>query len=112
MIAQYLCGIRSLEAGYKTFAINPQPATFHQASITVPTVAGMVGSSWKISNGTFDWTISIPKATKAYVTLPATDMSRVMVNGKPMKQAITAQTGGKSVVLFGAGKYHIVCKTN
>lgn len=112
VIAQYLCGIRPLEAGYKTFAINPQPATFHQASITVPTVAGMIGSSWKISNGTFDWIISIPKATKAYVTLPTTDMSCVMVNGKPMRQPVTAKTGGKSVALFGAGKYHIVCKTN
>ncbi|NLI35099.1 MAG: glycoside hydrolase [Bacteroidales bacterium] len=112
VIAQYLCGIRPLEAGYKTFAINPQSATFHQASITVPTVAGIIGSSWKISNGIVDWTISVPKGTKAYVTLPATDMSRVTVNGKPMKQTITTQIEGKSVALFCAGKYHIVCKTN
>ena len=113
VLAQYLCGIQPLEAGYKTFAINPQPATFHKASITMPTVAGMIGSSWEISNETVDWNVSIPKGTKAYITLPTSDINQVTVNGKPMKQKVTSQTGDKLITLFEAGKYHIIiCKTN
>ena len=111
VIAQSLCGIRPLEAGYKSFAIDPQPATFRQAAITVPTIAGTIASSWKYSDNSVDWSITVPKGTKAYVTLPTADTSKITVNGKRMKQTVTTREDGKAQALFEAGKYQLSCKT-
>jgi hypothetical protein len=113
VIAQSLCGIRPLEAGYKSFAIDPQPAIFRQAAITVPTVAGMISSSWKYSDTDISWSISVPKGTHAYVTLPTTDISKITVNGKRMKQTVAMrQEDGKMQALFGAGNYQLFCRVN
>lgn len=60
VIAQELCGIRPLEAGWKSLEIKPQPAGMESCSISFPTVAGTVSSSWD----TQKWVITVPVKAK------------------------------------------------
>lgn len=47
VIAEQVCGIRPLEAGYKRFAVAPACSLMPRASISVPTVAGDIRVSWR-----------------------------------------------------------------
>ena len=82
VIAEYLCGIAPLEAAYKTFLIEPCPATFASAAISVPTVQGLIGSSFKNSSEGFTMKVNIPKGTTAIVRLPEDASAMVGINGK------------------------------
>lgn len=82
VIAQYLCGIYPLEAGYKVFKIEPVPASFRTASIGVPTVAGMIKSEFTSSDKEFKLKVSVPQGTEAVVYLPVNKEQSIKVNGK------------------------------
>lgn len=70
VIAQELCGIRPLKPGWALFEIAPQPVRFKTCSISVPTVKGVVSSSWS-ADGNF-WKVTVPKGTKAVIRNPWT----------------------------------------
>ena len=82
VIARHLCGIAPLEPGYGTFLIEPHPASFTSASISVPTVRGMIRSSFEDAPDGFTLNISVPAGTTAIVRLPGTNDTPVAVNGK------------------------------
>lgn len=82
VISQYLCGIEPLEAGYSLFKIEPDPASFKTASITVPSIAGNITSAFTVDENTFTLKISVPAKTRAIVYLPFSDREKVTLNGK------------------------------
>ncbi|WP_406826901.1 alpha-L-rhamnosidase C-terminal domain-containing protein [Pedobacter sp. KACC 23697] len=78
VIAQYLFGIRPLEAGYKTFLIEPDPANLRTGTLNVPTVKGMINTSFENNMNGFKLQVTVPPATTAIVRLPAG--AKVFVN--------------------------------
>ena len=60
VISQYLFGIKPLEAGYKTFLVAPDPVYFSSASISIPTIQGMVRSSFEKTDDGFTMKLSVP----------------------------------------------------
>jgi hypothetical protein len=83
VIAHYLFGIKPLEAGYKTWLIEPNPASFTSGTLNVPTVRGMVGSSFKNDASGFALTVTVPKETTTIVRLP--QGSTIHVNNKVLE---------------------------
>jgi len=70
VIAQELCGIRPVKAGWTVFEIAPKPVCFEWCRISVPTVKGMVSSNWKADGSS--WTVTVPEGSKAIIRNPWT----------------------------------------
>jgi hypothetical protein len=94
VIAQYLCGIYPLEAGYRVFKVAPDPASFQTAAIEIPSVAGIIRSEFVSTESEFVLKLSIPPHTEAVIYLPVADEKEVWVNDAPVK----------------AGKYQVEAK--
>ena len=107
VIAQYQCGIYPLEAGYKSFTIHPQPASLKYTDISVPTVKGMIFSSWKIIDGNMDWQLSVPKGTTAHVSLLTDNDNKVKIDGMPLNKQTFKHIDGHIEVLLSEGS-HII----
>jgi hypothetical protein len=100
VIGRYVCGVYPLEAGYKSFKIEPNPV-FGHASITVPSIAGNITSEFTDFGSEFLLNISIPENTNATVVLPERNFKKILVNGKKLKGEI------KKTLQLPAGSYSI-----
>ena len=112
VISQYLCGLYPLEPAWKTFKIEPTPASFKNASIAFQTVSGEVKSSFKVDGKKFYMEISVPKSTSAVLYLPTfTKGKQVKVNGSTDLTKFTNKTKfqnpKKQSLLLPAGEYKI-----
>ena len=87
VVGEYLCGIRPLEAGYRRFAVDPQPAGLRQAAISFPTVAGTIASAWKVDERMTDWTLTVPDGTEAIIYVSEDDW---------IEEAVPAEAGAAS----------------
>lgn len=86
--------------GYKHSILRPQPGdSLTHATATLQTLYGGLASQWKRTNGTFEWTVTVPANTTATVHLPAKDSSKIMMDGKTVDGLVHE---------VGAGKYHFV----
>ena len=115
VISKHLCGIYPMEAGYKTFRINPEPASFGKAFIKVPTVAGEIASGFVNSEGSFMLIFDVPEGTKAVVNLPEVDENKILVNSEKIKNKqinnrLEWQVEGKTTYVFEKGEYIIFIK--
>lgn len=111
VISQYLCGIYPLEAGWKTFKIEPYPAGFKRASIEIPSIAGTVKSAFKIDGGEFILNVSVPQGTQAVVYMPEfTKGKSLSVNGSEDLDKFSSgkfKHASKATLLLPAGEYKI-----
>ena len=112
VIARHLCGIAPLEAGYQTFLIEPHPASFTTADITIPTVKGMIRSSFENTTDSFILKVEIPEGTNAIIRLQADIAGTLEVNGKPLsvkQQDVHPKWLKEGMVAFSLeqGKYMI-----
>lgn len=112
VIAQKLCGISPLEAGFKTFLIEPSPASFESASISVPTIRGLIKSAFKNNTDGFVMNIDVPNGTTAIVRLPASSSAEIKIGGHlPTAAQLTTepqwQREGYTAVKLDAGSYTI-----
>lgn len=83
VISQYICGIEPLEAGYKTFKIEPEPTlVLDSVSISVPTILGHIRTEFHCSEDKFTLKVSVPENSKAIVYLPK-KYTNIMINNKP-----------------------------
>jgi len=64
VIAQYLMGVSPTNAGWERFKVSPQLVTFNKASITIPTVKGLVSVSFRKKNGVARFKIVVPEGTE------------------------------------------------
>lgn len=97
--------------GFKHIILRPQPVgdlSFVAASHKC--LHGMVRSAWRIENGVFRWSVTVPANTTATVFVPTTDVVAVTEGGKPAEKAeglrfVRAES--KAVVYeVAAGDYH------
>ena len=99
VIAENICGVRPTVPGWKEFEICPYPV-ISECSITIPSVAGMISSSFKDNEEAFVMNVSIPKGTTATVVVPQQEYSSITLGGKPVGRQMTLKEG----------EYEIVCR--
>ncbi|MFF5384259.1 alpha-L-rhamnosidase C-terminal domain-containing protein [Pedobacter suwonensis] len=110
VISAYLFGIRPLDAGYKTFLVEPDPANLRTGTLNVPTVRGMIKTSFENNANEFKLQLTVPLGTTAIIRLPAG--SQVFVNIKPIEtkeletEGLTKKTNTITFKL-SPGKYKI-----
>lgn len=115
VISQYLCGVEPLEPAYKVFKVEPDPASFKTASISIPTVAGTVRSEFENNQDDFILRVMVPHKTHAVVCLPLQAARTVLINGKkPTKSHVELtpeyRKDHKLCYQLPAGEYTIVTK--
>lgn len=115
VISQYLCGVEPLEPAYKVFKIEPDPASFKTASISIPTVSGTVRSEFENNPDGFILKVTVPSKTKAVVYLPLSAAETALINGKkPAKSYVDVASeyrrDRKLCYQLPAGEYTIQVK--
>ena len=124
VIGQYLCGIYPLEAGYKRFTVDPQPAGLKETALSFPTVAGTIASAWTCDEAGMDWHLTVPEGTEAVVYVPSdarvevvpegTQPDGAAVSGKPVDAWITDPSlarPGRKAFRCGPGEHHLLVRT-
>lgn len=111
VISQYLFGIKPLEAGYKTFLIEPNPASFTTGALSVPTIKGIISTSFENTSDNFVMKVTIPKETIAILRLP--EGAVISVNKKLVLVEQTdidknCQKAGFTAIKLTFGEYIIV----
>jgi alpha-L-rhamnosidase len=85
-----LVGLNPVEEfpGYKHFMIKPRPGeglTWVKGSYQ--SIYGTIVCDWKIEQGQFNLNLTVPPNTTATIYLPASEISAVFENGKPVTQS-------------------------
>jgi alpha-L-rhamnosidase len=96
--------------GYKNIIFKPQPAKdISFASYSNETPYGQAGISWKKENGKFIMKVNIPVGSTAMVYVPASAISKVTENGKPVgkEKSVTfvRMEKGYAVLQVSSGSY-------
>jgi len=106
LLPQKVLGIEPVSAGWKTFAVKPNPCDLKWAKGIVPTPFGAISVDWKVDDqGTFNLYVVVPENTSAEIAVPTTDPQKVSVNGKPVSNF--RSENGKVVFQAVPGKYEI-----
>jgi len=86
--------------------VKPNPCDLKWAKGIVPTAYGNIAVNWrKAGNGNFSLYVLVPEKTTAEIAVPATDASKVTVNGKPV--GIYKIESGKVLFKASPGEYEI-----
>lgn len=79
-----VAGIKPLKAGYKEILIAPVPGgPLTSAAASYESPYGKVISSWKIVNGVFELTTTVPPNTTAKIVIPTNTSENLYWDGKP-----------------------------
>ena len=74
---------------------------------------GAIASEWRVEDGQFRLTVTIPANTNATVYVPCPEPAGVSEGGQPLEQAagvhLIGQEDGYSVVAVGSGTYSFTC---
>jgi len=103
--------------GYKHIIIRPRPGgDLSSASANHHSMYGKIESSWKIDDGKFNLSVTIPPNTTATVILPDAHVDEVLESGKFLNSAKGIgnyfQEENAFRIEVGSGKYHFSCKQN
>ncbi len=102
VISQELMGISPVEPGWSLYSVDPQIVVFNNASITVPTVKGKVGYSFKKKGDAVVHSLDVPHGSCALFYLPenASFKEAKYICSKP-----EYQKSGKVCLLLPEGRY-------
>lgn len=110
-----LAGIRPepVSPGFARFIIAPEPVgEVTWARGEYESIRGRIASSWKIADGRFRLSVTIPPNTTATVFVPASQPEDVKESGRAAAQAAGVQfvrrENGRAVFEVGAGRYEFV----
>ena len=92
--AQYVCGVSPIRAGFQKFSVLPQPGDVSWASLSFPTVRGVIESSYEDKGNTFIQKVTVPEGTTAIIGVPYPDAQEVVINGKSVWAAGRYVTSG------------------
>lgn len=85
--------------GYKHILIQPRPGGgFTSVTASHDSPYGKVGSSWTLTDGKFDLSVTVPPNTRATIRLPKAQVSSISESG-------ARQDGSDVVVDVGSGTY-------
>jgi hypothetical protein len=102
-----VCGLDTLEPGYKHVVIAPQPGGgLTHALAALDTPYGKTVSAWQLTDNDFRMQVTVPANAKATVHIPATALAQVTESGKPLASAKVE--GNAVVVVIGSGTYEFV----
>ena len=106
-----------LGAGYKQSSVKPTiGGQLTQAGAHLQTYYGVLGSNWKIENGTLVLEVEIPANTSATIHVPATKVDGVKEGGVPLANGpdlrIVGASDGYVSVKVGSGKYRFESPIN
>lgn len=79
--AQYICGIRPLEAAYRTVGILPHPAGLSHAKASTLTPVGTVESSFERSANVFTLNVRMPLEAQGVIGAPKEGVREVKIDG-------------------------------
>ena len=101
--------------GFKRFVIKPNVVgDLTAARASYESVRGRIVSDWKVVNGRFELTVTIPANTTATVCLPACGADSVREGGKPIAKAdgvkFVRVEGGRPVFEVGSGTYRFTAQ--
>jgi alpha-L-rhamnosidase len=102
--------------GYKHFIIRPRPGGgISSAEANHHSMYGTIESSWKIEDGKFNLSVTIPPNTTATVVLPDAQADKVSESGKSLKDAKGIlnyfQEENAVKIEVGSGKYRFEFKS-
>ena len=109
VIAENVCGVRPLEAGWKSFEVCPDPV-IPECDILIPSVQGKIHSAFVDTPDEFTLKLSVPAGTKAVVKVPAKPSGEILVNGKTVNMVI--QVDDEPGLLSTVSKTIADCKAN
>ena len=97
VIAENICGVRPTVPGWKEFEICPYPV-IAECSITIPSVAGKISSSFKDGKESFIMNVIVPKGTTATVRVPQQEYSSISLDGKPAEKQMELKEGEHEII--------------
>ncbi len=112
-----LAGIRTdkTDVGFKKIIFKPSlPAELDSVNASYKSMHGLIKSSWKKSNGVFEWDITVPANTSATVYIPAASLNEIKESGKDISATEGIQEikwdNDKAMIKIGSGTYHFTAK--
>ena len=100
VIAENICGVRPVEPGWSRFEIYPYPV-ISECAIEIPTVKGMVKSSFSDTDRAFSMSVTVPDDTECILRFPQTKYKYTRINGKKSKDS--------DIISLPPGNYEIIC---
>jgi alpha-L-rhamnosidase len=107
-----LAGIRTdkTEVGFKKIIMKPSlPDELQFVNATYKSAYGLIKSSWKKNNKTFEWNMTIPANSSATIYIPAATVNDVLESGKNISGAEGVQLvkweKGVAVITVASGDY-------
>lgn len=107
-----IAGLKPLaeHPGWQEFVIAPEPGgglTHATASLNTP--HGLIASGWRQNADTLEVEVTVPPNTRAHVTLPASDATRVSADGRPLGElpeiSAVRQSDGQVRFQLSSGTY-------
>ncbi|MGE5557259.1 MAG: family 78 glycoside hydrolase catalytic domain [Bacillota bacterium] len=100
------------QPAYKHIIIHPRPGGgLKYARASYESIYGQIKSGWEIRDASLVMDVLIPANTDAEIYLPATDLSRILVNGAVLRGAegieAFSKRNGEIVLKAEAGAYRI-----
>jgi alpha-L-rhamnosidase len=96
--------------GFKEFILKPEVlGILKSGKASYQSIYGYINSDWKIKDGKFYWSVSVPVNTKARIFLPVTDIKSVTESGNPVDNIENIEflysNKDHSVFQIGSGDY-------
>lgn len=98
--------------GYRHIVMRPRPGgglTSAKASLASP--CGLIASEWRIEDGAFRWSVTIPPNATATVTIPTTASGAITESDKPVDEAVgltfVRREEGAAVYEAASGRYEL-----
>ena len=110
-ITRGMFGIEPLEAGFSKFQVKLQPGGVKEASVTVPTLKGLINVHYQMTgSGSMITELNIPGNTTARILIPADNSSndKILINGLETQ---TERYNGYFAVELGSGSYEIISES-
>ena len=108
ILPRYVIGVRPTKPGWSEILIAPQPASLTSLLGKVPSPRGPVHLKWE--KATNIWQIALPPGVSALISLPASENTKALVNGKAVPTTFDAKTGRILLQNAYTGKVSITLK--
>lgn len=111
IIPRRLMGIQPLDAGWKTFTVNPQPNSLSSIQIKIPTIRGEIECQLESNENEWNMHLSVPGNSEAFVLLPF-EFGHINVNSQTKKPDSKIDYLGMSrnLIRLKAGTHFISAK--
>ncbi len=111
IIPRRLLGVQPLEAGFRTFTVDPQPAGLEKIEMKIPTIRGTISCNLFSNDEEWQMELSVPGNSSAFVLIP-TKFGELTVNKKLVAPDLITDSFGrpKNRLKLKSGDYQISAK--